>query len=108
MTETINFNIKNEFEKQPSEQYPIAIDFEDRLPSGLSLISGQISAMDLYSGVDKSSEVLQSGIAVISGTLAIISIKAGANGNSYKISLQATLSDGSILEEDLIMKVLEK
>jgi hypothetical protein len=64
--------------------------------------------MDLYSGVDKSSEVLQSGIAVISGTLAIISIKAGANGNSYKISLQATLSDGSILEEDLIMKVLEK
>ena len=98
------------FTKQPAEQYRIAVEFAGKLPTGLSLVSGAVSAIRLDTGADQSATVLGSTIATIIGTQASVLIKAGAGGVQYKITLSVVLSDAdaSILEEDIVMSVMEK
>lgn len=94
----------NFFEKQPSESYTIEIEFLNRLPSGTTISSGTVSATDLSTSFFDNS-VLASTTATISGTKAKAKVQAGTNGKNYKLTFLTTLSDSSILEEDVEMRV---
>jgi len=92
------------FEKQPAESYTIAVEFAGKLPTGASLTSGTVSAIRLDTGAADNS-VLASTTATIVGTQARVKVQAGTSGLDYKLTFLATLSNGDVLEEDLIMEV---
>lgn len=97
-----------EFEKQPTENWPIAIEFKDKLPPGLSLVSGTVSAIRLDTGAPDNS-VLASTTLAVSGTQALMRVQAGMSGIDYKISALVMLSDTtSVLEEDVLMHVVQR
>lgn len=96
------------FSKQPSERYKIAIEWSGKLPSGASLDSGSVSAVDTSDDSDATSTVLASSTAEISGTQSRATVRAGTDGKTYKITFLVTLDDGSILEEDVNMRVEEQ
>lgn len=95
------------FDKQPGENFPFAVEFSGRLPAGLSLASGTVAAVVYSTGVTDNS-VLNSLSATIVETQAIARVKAGTDGATYKITFTVTLSDGSILEEDVLMNVKDR
>ena len=97
-----------EIEKQPGENWPLAFEFKGKLPTGLSLMSGTVSANRTDTGATDNS-VLASTNLTISGTQAIVRIQAGASGVDYELTAQVTLSDTlTILEEDVLLKVLNR
>jgi len=96
------------FIKQPSEIYPIAMEFSGLLPEGASLASGVVSALDTLTGLDATATVLHSSAAVIDGTQVQAVVQAGTNGTPYKLTFRVSLTPGSptsVLEEDLLMFV---
>jgi hypothetical protein len=93
------------FEKQPAESWPIAVEFSGKLPSGASLSSGTVSAIRTDTGATDNS-VLASTTATIVGTQARVKVQSGTTGIDYKITFLVTLSDGSVLEEDVLMQVV--
>lgn len=94
------------FEKQSAEAYTIAIEFSGKLPSGATLSSGTVTAQNTTTGLTDNT-VLGSTTATISGTQAKVKVQAGTNQVTYKITFTLTLSDASILEEDIRMKVVD-
>lgn len=94
----------NSFDKQPAESYTIAIEFLGKLPSGASLSSGTVAGYDIQANATDNT-VLASTTATISGTQARVKVQAGTTSKDYKITFTCTLSDSSILEEDIIMRV---
>jgi hypothetical protein len=95
-----------EFEKQPTENWPIAFEFKDKLPMGLSLISGTVSAVRLDTSTTDNT-VLASTVLAINGTQALMRVQAGASGVDYKLSALVLLSDAlTMLEEDALMHVV--
>ena len=97
----------NEFTKQPAESYTRAIDFTGKLPTGATLQSGTVQAIDL-SGADVSGTVLSGTSAVISGNEARIKVLAGVHGQDYRIRFVMTLTNTDVLEEDMLMHVLNR
>lgn len=95
---------ERKFQKQPAEAYPIAIDYTNRLPSGLTLASGTVSGTNLATGSADNS-VLSSTTATLDGNKLKVKIQAGAHGTDYKITFLAALSDSSVLEDEIIMQV---
>ena len=91
--------------KQVAEQITYAFEFKDKLPTGASLASGTLSAIDVSDNSDQSTVVLDSTTATISGTQARFRAKAGTDGSKYKITLVATLDNNDKLEEDVILSV---
>ena len=96
-----------QFEKQPAENFPFAVEFSGCLPAGLTIASGVVAAVVHRTGLADNS-VLDSLTATIVGTQAIARVKAGVNGVTYKITYTITLSDGSVLEEDVLMQVIDR
>lgn len=92
------------FRKQPSETYPIAIDYTNRLPEGLTLSSGTVAALNVQTNLTDNT-VLSSTTGTVSGSKLRAKVQAGVNGSDYKITFTATLSDSSILEDDITMQV---
>lgn len=95
-----------ELEKQPSENKPLAIDFTGKLPAGLSLASGTVSAIRLDTGAADNS-ILASTTMTISGAKASFRYLGGVSGVDYKITALVTLSDTvTVLEEDVLLRVV--
>lgn len=94
----------NTFSKQPSETYTIGIDFTGKLPTGATLSSGTVAAVD-PAGVSASGTVLSSTSATIVANEARIKVLAGTHGYDYRIRFTCTLSNADILEEDVLMRV---
>ena len=95
------------FVKKPGEQFVITVEFVNSLPTGTSLSSVVLSAVD-ENGADISNTVLNSLTGVISGTKTLIYVKGGTTGQRAHIKVKAYLDDNySILEENLIMKIVE-
>lgn len=100
-----NMSIEKIFSKQPSEKYPIAIDYTNEIPIGTSLVSATGAAFDLTRNASDPT-VLVSATGVVSGAQASLRVQAGQHGDKYKITFTTYLSDGSILEDDVIMEIL--
>jgi hypothetical protein len=93
------------FEKQPAEAYTIAFEFAGKLPSGANLSSGTVSAIRMDTGATDNS-VLASTTATIVSTQARVKVQSGLTGVDYKITFLMTLSNGDLLEEDILMQVI--
>lgn len=93
------------FSKQPAEQYSIAFDYTDRLPTGRTITSALVSATIISSGADATGTVIGTPTATVVGNEARFTIQAGTTGVDYKITVTLTLDNGHILEDDLTMKV---
>lgn len=91
--------------KQPNERLPLAFEFLDRLPLGGQLSSGIFNAIDIADDSDVTATMLPSPTGTVAGTQVRFNVIAGTDGHRYKITLLATLTDGSILEEDVIIAV---
>lgn len=92
------------FDKQPAEAYLIAVEWAGKLPVGASLVSGTVEATrfpDLV--VDNS--VIANTLASVSGTQSIIKVQGGEHGRDYRITFMMSLSNGDLLEEDVLMQV---
>lgn len=97
-----------ELEKQPTENKPLAIDFKGKLPTGLTLLSGSVSAVRLDTGVTDNT-ILASTVLTIAGTKATLRYLGGVSGVDYKLTALVTLSDGlTVLEEDLLLHVIQR
>lgn len=94
----------NTFQKQPAEAYTIAIEFLNKLPTGATVSSGTVSAFDVQAAATDNT-VLASTTATTTDTQARVKVQAGTNGKDYKITFAVTLSDSSVLEEDVLMQV---
>lgn len=92
------------FIKQPTERIGYGPDFTDRLPTGATVSSATIVAINLATGSADNS-VLASTTATISGNIAYATLINGVDGKDYQISWTCTLSDSSILVEDALLKV---
>ena len=96
-----------EFTKQPVETFPIAIEFAGRLPPGASLASGTATGR-VAATLATDNSILFSQTVTVDGTLAKVRVQNGTDGILYKISFVMTLSDNSILEEDVLMDVVNR
>lgn len=96
------------FQKQPGETFPVAIDFSapGALPDSVTISSAVATAFDARTGATASSVL--SGSATTTTTRATQKVTAGTDGADYHIKILITLSEGSVLEEDLVMEVREK
>ncbi len=92
--------------KQPSEQFVVGLEFYGKLPPGnVSISSATASAATYPGGVDATATVIQNTACTVRGTQVRVGVKAGASGTDYKVTVQTTLSDGSILEDDFLLDV---
>lgn len=92
------------FEKQANEKIPKGIDYVGRLPTGATVQSVAVSAAIMPDLTDAAATVLE-GIASVTTTRVTQMLKAGSDGKDYRITFLTTLSDGSQLEDDLLMQV---
>lgn len=81
------------------------MDYTNKLPTGATVSSGTVAAVDLVDNSSASSTVLASTTATISGAQARVKVQAGTNGRSYIVTFTTTLSNGDILEDDVRMDV---
>ncbi len=97
-----------ELEKQPIENKPLAIEFKGKLPTGLTLQSGTVSAVRLDTGaVDNT--ILASTALTIAGTQTNLRYLGGISGVDYKLTALVTLSDGlTVLAEDFLLHVVQR
>ena len=93
------------FEKQANEKIPKGIDFPaGRVPVGATVQSVAVSASIYPDGTDAAATVLE-GIATVTTTRVVQMLKGGVNGKDYRITYLTTLTDGTQLEDDLLMQV---
>ena len=94
-------------DKQPSEDLVYGIDFADEIASGVSLSSITWSAKRLDT-LATDNTVLQSTTGTVSGTEGRCKIIDGVDGVDYQLTSIATLSDGNVLEDEILMRVRER
>jgi hypothetical protein len=92
------------FRKQPDEIYPVTIDFSARLPTGLTISSAAGSVTNLATDASENAMLSSTTLTVSSGNVTG-KVTGGSHGTDYRITFKATLSDSSVLEEDLLMQV---
>lgn len=95
------------FDKQPSEDYPKDLEWQGRLPPGKTLSSVAASAKRTDTMADATTTVLGTASPPVSGTKATVRVKGGTTGIDYQITLKSTFSDGSLLEDEWLMRVRE-
>lgn len=96
------------FVKKPGEKFKISIDFVNSLPTGASLSTATISAIDDESN-NISNIVLNTTTGVISGTKVFVFLKDGTEGMRAHIKVKVFLDDNyTELEENLLMKINEE
>lgn len=91
--------------KRPSEKYGIAIEFASKLPAAAALTAGTVAAVERTTGIDATGTILTSPTATINGTTASFIGQAGSDETDYLITMTVTLSDGSILVEEVLLQV---
>jgi hypothetical protein len=96
------------FFKQSAEIFPLGVNLVDILPSGTSISSVALSAIDLADSSDQTATVWESTTGSTSGTQALGRVRAGTHGHKYKLTFRVTLNSGDILEEDITMIVMDR
>jgi hypothetical protein len=95
------------FTKQPYEQLPLAIEWAGKLPTGVTISTLTVTALDLATQAAATADVL--GATSIIGTQTRFVVKGGTAGTQYKITHRIVGSDAvTKLEEDLTMSVVER
>jgi hypothetical protein len=92
-------------QKQPSEKLTLAFEFLNKLPSGATLSSGSISAINKADSSDVTDTLLTSATMTIAGTQALFQVIGGTDSNKYQVTALVTLTNTDVLEEDAIIAV---
>lgn len=95
------------FIKQPSEVRTIGISFLGILEDGITIDSSDVTAKDFDSGTDATALVVKTPTGTIKDGIVRAVVQGGTVGRRYKITFKTTLSNGDILEDDLVMRVLD-
>ena len=95
----------NEFTKQPSEKYPVSIDFSNSLSSGEVINSINVVAVNVATNEDVTATIIDS--TNYDDDTVGITVKAGTNKDNYKITVKVTSSFTNVYEEDLFMNVFD-
>lgn len=93
------------FRKTAAEIYPVTIDFTNRLPTGTTVASGSGSARNMRTDASASSVFVSTNLTVTDTTAKGV-VTGGSVGDDYEMTFTATLSDGSVLVEQLLMRVI--
>ena len=96
--------MSHDFVKQPSEIFPITLDFSRRLATGETISSKTVTAA-IVGGGDATATVIDS--SAIDGTEINITVKAGSDGVEYKITVKITSSASNVFEDEITMTVTE-
>ena len=94
------------FRKQPFEEITKGFDLTGKLPTGVTISSATVSAVNDATGFDATSTVLGSTTATIESNIKMkVKCIAGDNGVDYKITFKGILNNGEKIEEDMLMEV---
>ena len=106
------------FTKQPRETYPIDVDFSEVTPLGNDeIVSATASAVgwprrEPNNKTDATSEVLlYTNLVVVSGICSDVvrlQVQGGQHNYDYQITILVTYNNGSIIEDELYMRVREE
>ena len=96
----------NRFCKQSSEEYTVAIDFDEVLDTDETITKKTITAIIHGSTGDDVTDSVILSSAIVSRTVTI-KVKNGIDGKTYKITTIIETSADNIYEEDILMKVRE-
>lgn len=91
--------------KRPTEQFSLPVDWASKIPSGATLTSGALTAVNRETGADVTASVLTSSTATVAGTVASAIGRAGASPTDYLITMTVTLSDGSVRVQEILLQV---
>lgn len=92
-------------EKQPAEKFAVSLDFTNRLPTGLTISSGTVTAKEIPNGA-ANTNVYVTGTLSTTNTTAAATVQAGEDGKIYQLTYTVTLSDTTtVLAEDFLLKV---
>lgn len=94
-----------EITKHSTEIRTRSVDFDEKVPTGVTISSATIAAVELPTLTDRASTVLQSTTGTVSGTTVSFIAKAGTSGTRYKITVTATLSSGDKLVAIVFMTI---
>jgi hypothetical protein len=93
-------------DKTPAETETLAVEFLDRLPSGVTVSSGTVTAVDEDGTTDET--VLGSTTATISGTQTQFVVQAGTHGKFYTVKVTTTLSNSAVRVDEIQMRVVNR
>lgn len=93
------------FETGPTEDRVIGLDFTGKLPTGVTLSSGTVSAILVSDSSDATSAILDSTTLTIDSgeDTAKVGIKTGAAVGKYLLTFLVTLSDSQVLKDDVLV-----
>lgn len=100
------------FKKSPVEEFNLGVDFRLDLPDGVYISS--VTAQDFDNRTKAAAAPTVLGIPTVemdaegNNTLVCIPIEAGILGHTYKVTFQATLDDGQIIEKAFEFRVQAK
>ena len=92
-------------EKRASEGFTVELDFTNILPTGRSVSSGTVSAIDTSDGSDVSGTILGSTTATIDSNKTQVRVLNGSTNKLYKAVFVATLDNADTLEGDIYFRV---
>ena len=94
-------------EKTPIETFPYAVNYRAelvKLGAGVTIASGVVTAR--LGSVDETGNVLASGTPIVIGPKLQLKVKAGVDAKVYQIQLDATMSDGTVLSDQIEMTII--
>ena len=83
-------------QKSPAATVQVAFDFVSLLAAGVTLSAPLVTA-SVWAGVDATPGAIVLGAASVSGSQVLQSITAGVAGTIYKLTAQASTSNGQTL-----------
>lgn len=98
------------YPKSVSEQFPLGVDFEGRLPDGVSLASATATAIDLTDDSNATELILDDDQALIVGNEARVFVLGGIDLHDYEITVLGFGDDSppTKLREQFIVSVDNK
>jgi hypothetical protein len=99
-----------QIKKQPTEIFPISIDYTGKLPTGTALLSGVARVTRDSDSADVTTDLLVSSTVSVTGLLASVIVQAGTDGERYVIEFDMTLDTGTppyFLQDEIKLKVDE-
>lgn len=106
----------SKFTKQPSEKFPVSVDFTQLLETDEIIVTSTVTA---WNGDVEATPIIDNVIIEATPTsdatpitnenkIVRVIVKDGTSGITYKLTFQITTSDDNIYEEDVRMIVQDK
>ena len=101
-------SVIGEVTKQPSEIFPIGVDFTPDMESGDTLTTATVTAKNMDTGASSTATVL-TGLAGVATSTDIVTqaITGGTDGDWHRVQFKATTTAGRVYEHEIDVRVIE-